>query len=518
MACSKKDVEKQVINDRKSIIIEAKNYGVKGDAKTDNAKALLSMNKSLRKYAKGEVEIIFENGTFLYSNNTWLQGLENIKLEGKENTKLKNINTQSKYGIDTRPLYIPFPFDPPDYKTNNICFNGDPFNMAKGQSNYITITDSRRLTDYTVGDRILLYGFEQQFWGFPHNPRYFEYKKITKIDKGRIYFDSEITHDYDSRWKDELISNNKLKSGQPRILNLDKGIHTFPKYVRIRNIEFLESTSKISDLLIVPGNHVILDNVTLPKISPSVNEKFEFINSNCLGYFELDKLLDKAWIKNSTLSNKFYAKNKSCLTAATGVNYLNVSNSTLHGRVSVSPRILHINNCTITPNKDEKGRSIGNYVDSFPIESVTLKNITVNNEESNLNNLIHFHGFKCFTDYQINLQNKTIRIKDSKKNRNDVIKNVARGTTIYDDKGNEAKVEAIFNNQGYWNIKLEGTSPFSKTKSICWSNCNKLVVDNIQMKKKSNKEIPLSKISSKFRKKENNFLIKRIESQVIVRK
>ncbi len=219
--------------------ISAADFGAVGDGATDNSAALIAMRDYMRADTSKVYRVFFPPGEYRYSNNRWLFGVPSIIIDAYGASFLCTASTG--WHVNDGPLNVYEPFndsgDSPLSPASTFV-TGDRFDTAAAGDVTITMTTSGDAANYSVGDRVLVHGYDQQGDNnYPFNMRYFEYKTIESVNGGAdtVTFTKPLIYDYDDRWFDTTRAGffaSTVVYGKPRILSLERPNYTHPKYLR----------------------------------------------------------------------------------------------------------------------------------------------------------------------------------------------------------------------------------------------------------------------------------------------
>ena len=307
-------------------------YGIKADGVTDNYPALQRLNADWRGADKCYVEFVFPAGQVNYSKSFWLDGIDSFKVIGKNTNFVNTANDANDMGncpLNNSGLLI----------TGGRMTAGHRFKTVEKGSATITLIDA---ASYSVGDRIFIAGYEEQFYGYPPNPRFFEWNSVKAINGSVITLGKPLRWAYNENWKDVanmLPVSDVTSFGKPRIYK----INNYSRYAVFKDCNFLRgpgvksyTTSAfryISDVL-------ICENVYAEDFWPSENRVA--IYTNCRSKtFELDKMNEFVKIEGCSVSGGSASPITASLTAATGVDSLVLIKNTFENYCPLSPRILY---------------------------------------------------------------------------------------------------------------------------------------------------------------------------------
>lgn len=309
----------------------ATKYGIKADGITDNTAALLKMRSELAGKKDIFYRIEMPAGEIRFTDNTYAEGI--IRAEFICTTGIFSMRCTSgspwfaaKAPINTAGLLTyDLQYSPHGRFTPNFLF-------SSAKAGDISIKCSNA-SQFVAGQDILLAGYEVQGFGWPVNPRFFEWKTIKSISGDLITFTEPLKYSYNDKWKDwQFPDDAQVKSGKPRIYKIDK---TYSKYLKFTNFAMLSTTGVYSQFR-VPAETLICENGTFETmVWASENKLARFINCTGGGW-ELDKVCDTVEIIN--------CKIPSGLHAATGVKNLRVINSRIENYSPITPQNFYAEN------------------------------------------------------------------------------------------------------------------------------------------------------------------------------
>lgn len=171
--------------------------------------------------------------------------------------------------------------------------------QANSGSTSVTLLDGSLNSRFTVGRYAIMAGFDMQGQGYPFNPFYFDFVKITGISGTTISFDRALTHTYLTTWP--LINagtSGQVDMGGPATLYaLPANWNTEVEYRGI-------TLDYQSNYAYSVGRQAVWRDVTfLGNFGPvpTENESWSEINSTCAAcLMETDKLVKLITISGST--------------------------------------------------------------------------------------------------------------------------------------------------------------------------------------------------------------------------
>lgn len=221
---------------------------------------------------------------------------------------------------------------------------------------------------FTVGSYALISGYDLQTGiGFPTNPFYFQYLKVTAINNsaGVITFDRAITDTYKTTWPNyNTGSASEADPGGPATLYaLQAGWDT--------EIEYLGLTFTSTNQIDAMGRSISFRNVTftasgLACLHPTLNSSFLIVNSSmpqCT--MEADKIVETLSIVGTTIDQIGFQNS--------GIKQFTANNMTVRNLVG-TPLAATITNSTvtgsITPGPTTNGRANSLYVSGSSVAAI----------------------------------------------------------------------------------------------------------------------------------------------------
>ncbi|MBF0593347.1 MAG: dockerin type I repeat-containing protein [Candidatus Omnitrophica bacterium] len=381
-----------------AVVINAVDYGVVPDA-ADNTTALIRMRNALiAQGANTFFEIHFPPGVYKYTNNQWLKGLKTgFKLIGY-GAQFQNIIQGAPWGVDNIPLRLGNVFEAWPLDKAGCCsyipaHRVKPALAGSTTLEFVTPADS---TDYKAGDRILLYGFDQQFYGAPPNARYFEHTVVSNVDtfSGSVTLTKPLQNSYLDTWRDTVPTSSQ-GIGKPRIINKDHRLQVSSAHlIYLEGVEFLDNTNSSSGKQsYFAADYVVLRNVTFDaNWSPQVSELTIAQNSGTK---------DGAPIEEDKLIDKFYYLDRNVPTsiiAGTGVNFSRIARSSLLAPSLLAARSMEYEDNTFIIPVGNTGWPFGQYPQPYPIHQVVFKgtNSVINQSATPLSRVFSYDGNRLF--------------------------------------------------------------------------------------------------------------------------
>ena len=358
--------------------INATQYGVlPSNSATENSTALIAMRDYMLSNNDKTYYIYFEPGTYLYDNNRWLWNVKSYIIDAYgctfQNT-LSNSWEQNGRPINTNDVFD----DRGDVLRSGASENyvvGNYFNSAVAGDLSVTTTTAGDSDNFAVGDRVLLYGYDTQFAGYPHNPRFFEYKEVLTSAAGVVTFTDMLEFDYDSTWPESNIGFGLV--GKPLILNLDRTNYIQAKLAVMRGATFLpNSVNPAFREFHLVGDTVVLEDITAPNIPPTTSKNVFLIRCKTSNTLEIDKVINTVVLDGCEVKN---GDSDHSLGGSTGAMRVIARNTKFYGPVHARPRSLDLDNCDFYVASTPDMSGVIKQNGGWGIRSLTLKGNTFYN-------------------------------------------------------------------------------------------------------------------------------------------
>ncbi len=294
---------------------------------TNNATALNSLSSS-NKWSNTFKDIVVPGASAQtnYSDNTWIEGLWNFRLRPTSGiAKLYNTGG-NEFDISHQPLVTSAIFNY-DKKASYVgtINTGYLFSTATAGASSITASG----TGLTAGDRVFLAGYETQGYGWPPNPRFFEWKTVLSVVGTTITFTKPLEESYNANWKDWDWGGGYF-FGKPRIYKIPAN---YARYVELKDIDWLIQ-GDVGNAFQLQADTLIIENNTFHGgIWPSENQLFKCINCSG-GSWEGDKAVGTLELRNLNTQSE--------MQGFTGVKWLRMYGGEVNGYMAVTPRFLHM--------------------------------------------------------------------------------------------------------------------------------------------------------------------------------
>lgn len=389
-----------------SIIDVGAVYGVIADGTTDNTTALMQMQSDLSGLGKPHYILIFPTGTITYTNNRFLYNIQSLEIiGGASGTTFRNTYSGSDE-IFQRPFYVGDMWD-----TNVLTYSGSHTSQASYKVNSASIGD-RTLTctttadaaNFSAGNRIFLWAFDQVGDGYPPGTRYNEWHTIESVNTGTgvITLSESLKNNYDSTWWDvPNIPASGMYSGTPKILLLDRSGYSYPKYFKARNITWgapLTGASHASGSFSFAANTIKLENCNFEgNFWPSQCADFTATNCKIIAdpaHFtsEIDK--------NGGIGRFYNCYFRSQVGNATGWETIIIDDGCVFDQsILLCPRNLSIKNSTINGDiyPSSGGPALGAAPAGLPIRNFEIQNLILNRTASNTGPLVEVNTRQEYT-------------------------------------------------------------------------------------------------------------------------
>lgn len=304
-------------------------FGIVGDNVSDNWPALKRMRDYMRAYPRSW-RITFGPGTYLYSKNYWAKGINDLTINAYGATF--HCNSTDPFDFNKADFVgNGGTFEPWGYENYATATNfGSLIQSATAGSEAVTCLTVSQAGGYSVGSKVLIWGFGTQNGGFPPNPRYFEWNKVVSANPGTglITLAYPLRNSYDQNWHTYAADG----TGAPYITNLSRIDFTQCERLVINGGYFGTGalTSSSLCMLLTGYDYVELNEVGLDNFVPSICGRV-VLNNCILRNGEPDKIVRSLEIVGGQIQN---------VQAYTGVEEV-----VLRGGVVV------LGNCTFYPHR-----------------------------------------------------------------------------------------------------------------------------------------------------------------------
>jgi hypothetical protein len=371
-----------------STILLASNYGIApGNSATVNDTGFAALKAAMAASPNTIWHVIFASGAYTYTNNRWLWGIQNVIIDAYGASFQCTSSSDGNAGNQI-PLYVNDPFDDSGDTPwpHTTYVNGDLINTVASGAASVTTTTAGNAAHYSAGMPVLLYGYDQQGWGYPPNPRYFEYKTVLSANAstGVVTFTDFLQNFYDSRWWDTLYGDGtQLYHGAPRILSLQRANYTQANLIWIKGATFLgNSVTPGSNQLQVTANLMIYEDVSAAAFNVVLTNRAIIKRGHFVGNLSTgDKVIGSLVIEDSVLDPNPGDTNGAGFADCVGCNSLSLIRTKIYGNIyEIAPRNLIVNDSDIIPLPGGANTYSGiTTAGNNPIWSVSVANTRIYN-------------------------------------------------------------------------------------------------------------------------------------------
>jgi len=260
---------------RYGLIDPVADFGVVGDGATDNSEALMAMRAYMTQYNDVGFKVVFPaGGHYVYNKNIWLNGVNDVIVDGLGSSF--QCTESEAWGADAS-LFSRHIFDdaPPD---EPISFSGNGRITGCAQARFETAAKGEytikllpavsgqpylSASDLAAGDKVFLWGYDQQLWGFPPNCRHYEWNEVASVDTaaGTVTLVNPLEDEYRDDWRDNDDWDD-VWYGSARIFKLHRPNFKYPDRVELRNLTFLQNPNSTS----TQGFRFVCDTLILQNV------------------------------------------------------------------------------------------------------------------------------------------------------------------------------------------------------------------------------------------------------------
>jgi hypothetical protein len=317
-------------------------YGVRADGQTDNSASLMRMREDLAAHDQFWT-ILLPAGEIRSGNNRWLAGIRKKKVIG-HGTTLRTIydgvdEVQARAVLDTDPFFQNV-LSYTGTKIDNYTYS---FLSAASGEKVITLKNPSDASTLAVGERILLYTYDQTGTNYPPGAREYEWHRIAAIDGADIVLDLPLRYDYDDRAWPLSFGNSGSMKEVPAFVSLDQGETPYSEYSEYRNITFgdavrSDGTPGLPGNVQLTGMRVLVEDCRgeTGYWWPSMAKMSTYRNYVCLGSIEVDQVVGEVYVEDCEFAN--------AMIGPTGTEYMRFENCRIHGNMQCNPRYLDLRN------------------------------------------------------------------------------------------------------------------------------------------------------------------------------
>ena len=254
-------------------------HGAVGDGVADDTAALISLRTALLAAPEKHHTVIFPPGHYIYDNNRWLLGVGSVTIL-MDGAQLQNVSNDAwdanKRFLNTYDFWDDSG-DVPVSATRTL-HNGYIIGDSAIGDLTIPMDTSGEEDNFSIGNRVLLAGFNQQDGGYPPNQRFYQWNVVAGIGDGTLTFVYPLIYDFrSSDWKDFSISifSTTLEYGKARVMNLDRANWTYPRLIEFVGGEILQNPNSTADAIIIAADTLVFRQVKSNIITtPAFNRNF----------------------------------------------------------------------------------------------------------------------------------------------------------------------------------------------------------------------------------------------------
>ena len=331
--------------------VSFKDFGAVGNGAADDTAALLLMRDSLiLSGANRHWHIRGAGGNYRYSNNKWLCGLRNvtIDLEGGSLTYTQSNTTTGDYTMLVGTASVSLAPANGSANAGNVTVPGMLISTINYGDTVVTFTNAGDAAKFTVGEPILLAGWDSQPTGYPPNYKVFEYNTVQAVDAGANTITVHpVANAFMSTWPDYTADG--WTRGAARVFKLVDRAAIAPtsqypsmlENIAIKNGTIAGTSSSHRFGINVAGT-ALFENLTLNVSCYGLSAR-SLIYRNCdsiTGELEVDKIIQHVIIEGGS-----YAK----LRGAASVQMMSVDSAKIHKDIDLYANRLNLKNVIAGP-------------------------------------------------------------------------------------------------------------------------------------------------------------------------
>ena len=447
------------------IVDVANTYKVKAGS-PDNTYELLRMNANFEGFGKGLILFDFRNcgkGEIRYSDNSWLHGIDSFIVSAQGITF--RCTSTSPWDVAKAPFFNGGIYWPGRRPQALPATEGLKFKSAEKGAYTITLTEPEK---FSAGDRVYMAGYEEQFYGEPVNPRFFEWKTVTSISGNALTFTEPLKWSYNEHWKDVQMQGWGL-FGKPRVFKIPS---TYPRFAKFVGCSMAKGTNASGPAyFIFKAETLICDSVNIEENWPTETKNALFINCT-IGGSDLDKNVGVCEYNNCTTGGIY---------AATGVDSLRLIGNRISNYSPLSPRVLYAERNYFT-SKDNNP-PLYPHPEGTWVEKVYLKRNVFKGGYKKDAHVRYDQSVKKFTTLSATATSIEIADADTY-----VVKSLGPKSVIRSTDGASAFVTDITHNGTNYVIQLAGVKGKLRPNQVWTFNREQMIIDlggNKSLDKKS---------------------------------
>jgi hypothetical protein len=273
-----------------------RDFGAKGDGRTDNSAAWLRFNDYAKARSNNGYKVVLDvpPGTYLHDHHACFGFLTNIKwlhIRG-EKAIVQNVYNPESYGPN-------FGWQLPFGHAAQSRFEQSGSALIESTHAGDTSIRLRRKHEtglFAVGEWVLVASLDIQYYGFPPNAERFDFVSITAIDaQGTLRLDRPLGYEHRDDFADGI---NMFKIGRARVWKLNSDSAIWDIDHEYEGLEIRPSLSRPLAYHSFTGRRIACRNCVIPGISPSVILSFSAEDCRITNWSEVDKLVGSVILKN----------------------------------------------------------------------------------------------------------------------------------------------------------------------------------------------------------------------------
>jgi len=255
----------------------------------------------------------------------------------------------------------------------DVQFQGDLIETTAAAQNDVVLQTPANAANYTVGDRVLIYGLANQDGGAPVDARYFEYRTVAATDPGTgtVTMEHPLSYGYDRDWPALYTFQwTGDAAGPPRILGLRRTNRFYTEKFVVHSVRFIRNrnspmTSRLAVLGMGQAQFHNCDMTDLVEMTVGSLEYGLFFNCS-LGDVEFDKLTPQIDVKQC---------DSEILNQGVGTYVLNIEGGSIGEELEVGARNILVKGTTFENVRSGTAKIRPNYTNPRRIETYVLDSI-----------------------------------------------------------------------------------------------------------------------------------------------
>lgn len=328
-----------------SLVFDIRRFGATGDPRGDDTQAFIALHKRIMAtLAEGPlrpVVITIPPGHYRYRWNAWLFNIPEVEVRGASST-LQCISDSpwdsEKASLVTNLDFFSTRLPHGSQESARITYGSRIDSAARGERT-VRLLPGEGPLPVAPGGAVCVYSHDQQFEGYPPNPRYFDIARAVSVSDTAVTLDRALEHDH--RRDGLAVPRSDTSFGGARIVALDRPGAVFCRTMRLQGLTFVpnpHAESSAGNTLLVSGVddfrmhdcHVLTGVFTMSRACVATDCTFDLV--------EPDKLVEDLTMERCRIGR---------MTQATGVEQVTLRGCSIRGGSDLQARTIVLEDCIL---------------------------------------------------------------------------------------------------------------------------------------------------------------------------